>query len=401
MKKRRMIETAVVCALAAALVSGCGSSSGSENKLTFWTNLDSEVETLQAYADEWGEENGFEVEIIQQSPSVQQFAQAVKSEDGPDGVIGIPNDQLADFVNAGLTAEVPSDLYDDADFVDAAVQGCYVDGVRYAAPLSVETIALYYNTDMVSEVPETWEELVEHAADDGGLQFDAASIYYDLGFVRACGGYVFNYSNGSYDVTDIGLANAGAVEAYEFIYDLKEVYGLVSADVTADIARSNFQNGEIAYYIGGPWDASGFESAGTSFAISELPTYNGEKFIAPVGTQICFVSNDRDNQEETWDFIMYLIDNAALDLFDVGYRLPAKAADQELEEIQSDAYAKVFMAQSTYGEPLPTVSEMGQVWTIYSNNIESMWLGELTAQEAADNMLSQIEEAIELLESGK
>ena len=51
-----------------------------------------------------------------QSPSVQQFAQAVKSASGPDAVVGIPNDQLADYVNADLTAEVPQDLYEDKDF---------------------------------------------------------------------------------------------------------------------------------------------------------------------------------------------------------------------------------------------------------------------------------------------
>ena len=38
-----------------------------------------EVDTIQKYADEWGEKNGRKVEVIHQSPSVQQFAQAVKS----------------------------------------------------------------------------------------------------------------------------------------------------------------------------------------------------------------------------------------------------------------------------------------------------------------------------------
>ena len=46
---------------------------------------------------------------------------------------------------------------------------------------------------MVEKVPATWEELVEQAVENGGVQFDATSIYYDLGFVRACGGYIFQY----------------------------------------------------------------------------------------------------------------------------------------------------------------------------------------------------------------
>ena len=107
-----------------------------------WTNMEVEADTLQQYADTWGRKNGYEVEVIHESPDVQQFAQAARSASGPDAIVGIPNDQLADYVNAGLAAEVPDGLYNDSDFSDAAIQACYVDGKRYAAPLSVETTGL-------------------------------------------------------------------------------------------------------------------------------------------------------------------------------------------------------------------------------------------------------------------
>lgn len=398
--KKKIMLLMLTALMTAGVLSGCGSSKA-DSKLVIWTNMSVEADTIQQYADEWGEQSGYAVEVIHQSPSVQQFAQAVKSSSGPDAVVGIPNDQLADYVNAGLTAEVPQDLYTDSDFSDAAIQACYVDGKRYAAPLSVETTALFYNTDMVSEVPATWEELVEQAAVNGGVQFDATSIYYDLGFVRACGGYIFDYKDGAYDTSDIGLSNEGAVEAYGFINDLCSQYNLITSDVTADIARSNFQNGKCAYYIGGPWDIDGFTSAETPFAISEMPTFNGQPFVTPVGTQVSFVSNSSDSQDQAWNFIQYLIDNGALGMYESGDRIPAKLADQQLDEIQSNEYTQAFIAQIQNGEPMPTVSEMGQLWTIHTNNIRSMWSGEQTPQEAADNMVIQLKEAIELMNSGK
>lgn len=399
--KRERVAILTVCALAGTLLSGCGAGKGTDAKLTVWTNMNVEADTIQKYADEWGAANGYEVEVIHQSPSVQQFAQAINSPDGPDAVIGIPNDQLADYVNAGLTAQVPDGLYDDAAFSEAAIQACYVDGVRYAAPLSVETTALFYNTDLVSQVPATWEELVEQAADSGGVSFDATSIYYDLGFVRACGGYIFKYENGAYDVEDIGLANAGAVQAYEFINALCNEYHLLSADVTADIARSNFQNGQTAYYIGGPWDIDGFSSAGTNFQIVQMPTFNGQPFVTPVGTQVSFVSNKSDSQDKAWEMILYLIDHGAMDMYEAGDRIPAKLSDQSAAGIQESEYSKAFIAQINDGEPMPTVSEMGQLWSIHANNIRSMWMGELTAGEAAENMVTQLEEAVALMNSGK
>ena len=398
--KNKIIITILCTLMAVGTLTGCGAGKA-DSRIVIWTNMSVEVDTLQKYADEWGEKNGYEVEVLHQSPSVQQFAQAVKSASGPDAVVGIPNDQLADYVNAGLAAEVPQELYTDSDFSDAAIQACYVDGKRYAAPLSVETTALFYNTELVSKVSSTWEELVEQAAQNGGVQFDATSIYYDLGFVRACGGYIFQYKDGAYDTSDIGLANAGAVEAYEFINALCNKYNLITADVTADIARSNFQNGKCAYYIGGPWDIDGFTSAQTPFAISEMPTFHGQPFVTPVGTQVSFVSNNSDKQEQVWNFIQYLIENGALDLYEAGDRIPARLADQELAEIQNNEYAQAFIAQINNGEPMPTVSEMGQLWSIHTNNIRSMWSGEQTAQQAADNMVSQLKDAIELMNSGK
>lgn len=78
-----------------------------------------------------------------------------------------------------------------------------------------------------------------------------------------------------------------------------------------------------------------------------------------------------------------------------------RLADQELAEIQNNEYAQAFIAQINNGEPMPTVSEMGQLWSIHTNNIRSMWSGEQTAQQAADNMVSQLKEAIGINEFRK
>jgi arabinogalactan oligomer/maltooligosaccharide transport system substrate-binding protein len=363
--------------------------------------MEVETKTIQEYADKWGEKTGYKVKVVHESPSVQQFAQATKSAAGPDAVIGIPNDQLADYVNAGLAAETPKDLYQDKDFSEAGIQACYVGGKRIAAPLAVETVALFYNTNKVTKAPVTWEELVDTASKNGGIQFDATSIYYDLGFLRACGGYIFKYENGTYDVSDIGLANAGAVQAYEFINDLCKKYNFVSSDVTADIARSNFQNGKTAFFIGGPWDIDGFESAKTPYAVAEMPTFNGNAFVTPVGTQVSFVSSKSKNQDKAWECIMYLIDNGAIAMYESGDRIPAKLSEQKNSKIQDSEVSKAFIAQINNGEPMPTVSELGQLWGIHSNNIKLMFQGKLSPKETAENIVSQLKEAVKLMNSGK
>ena len=52
--------------------------------------------------------------------------------------------------------------------------------------------------------------------------------------------------------------------------------------------------------------------------------------------------------------------------------------------------------------PLSTPeSGFRKLWSIHTNNIRSMWSGEQTPEEAAKNMVTQLKEAIELMNSGK
>ena len=171
--------------------------------------------------------------------------------------------------------------------------------------------------------------------------------------------------------------------------------------MTADIARSNFQNGKTAFYIGGPWDIDGFKSAGTKFKVVEMPKYNGKDFVTPVGTQVSFVSKKTSKSKAAWDFIKYVSSDGAEELYKVGNRIPAKLSEQEKDSVKKDETMEAFIKQINHSEPMPTVSEMGQLWDIHTNNIRSMWGGKLTPKETADNITSQLKESIKLMDAGK
>ncbi|HLR68517.1 MAG TPA: extracellular solute-binding protein [Virgibacillus sp.] len=413
MKKIRFKILSAITLLSVGILSACGNNAnqgsdtsdnntnnaGEGNSITIWTNLQNEADVLTDYAEKWGEETGNVVEVVHETPDIQQFAQASKSENGPDGIFGIANDQLANYMDAGLVEEVPEDTFSDDDYVDASVQAIYFEGKRYGVPIAVETNTLFYNTDKVEEAPETWDELTSVANENGGIQFEATSIYYDLGFLRAFDSYIFNYSNGEYNVEDIGLGNKGAIEAYEYINNLANEYNFFDSDITSDIAKGNFQSGETAFYIGGPWDIDGFEAAGTPFSVAPMPMLNDNNFVTPVGTQIGFVSSESPDREVVWDFYKYVLENASNDLYEVGGRIPAQIEAQE--SIETNDFTDAFITQVSYGEPLPTVSEIGQVWTPFLDNIKLMIEEQITAEEAANYIEQQVQEGIEMMNSGQ
>ena len=294
--KKKLITAVLAVTMAVGMLTGCGSGTGtgkreaSGEKLVIWTNMNVEVDTIQKYADEWGEKNGRKVEVIHQSPSVQQFAQAVKSASGPDAVVGIPNDQLADYVNADLTAEVPQDLYADQDFSDAAIQACYVDGKRYAAPLSVETTALFYNTDLVSEVPKTWDEffkLGDTLKDiDGRALFTYQGIYPGYmeemlwpAIANECGEEaltkIANYEEGSFN-------NEGVLKALSHIKEIADKGYLLEGTVGMNHTESQTEMmlGKAAFITNGTWMENEMQDApredGFEFAMAPIPTENAD-----------------------------------------------------------------------------------------------------------------------------
>lgn len=426
LSKKVMVSFLAVMLFVTMLLSGCGSKQGRQAdsnaasdtttkadtkksgtkdtapaepvSIVVWTNLENETDTLKKYGEMWARETGNNVEIIHETSDLQQFAQAVKSSDGPDAVYGIANDQLANYVSAGLVEPVPDGVYKEEDYVDSSVQACYAEGIRYAVPIAVETNALFYNKDKIKEIPATWEELIQLAKENGGIKFDATSIYYDLGFLRAYDSYIFKYGDGAYDVSDIGLGDANAVKAYDFINQMADA-GFFASDITSDLAKSSFQNGETAFYIGGPWDIDGFKSAGTPFAVAAMPALNGKNFVTPVGTQVGFVSAKSDAKDAVFDFFSYLMESSAQDMYTAGGRIPANK--EEEENIPMDETNIAFITQISYGEPMPTVSELGQVWTPYSDNMKLMFEDKITPEAAAENIKTQVQEGIDLMNSGK
>ena len=404
MKRNKLTIKLILSLFAVIILSSCGEKTTDEeasevSSIQIWTNMETELELLKEYGAKWEEETGNKVEILDIATDIQKFAQASKSKNGPDGIFGLPNDQLANYIEAGLVEEVPESVFENSEYVESSVQSIYFDGKRYAVPIAVETNALFYNTEKINSAPKTFDELVNLAETNGGFQFEATSIYYELGFLRAFGGYMFSYNDGEYDVNDIGLGTRESVEAYDYINMLANKYGFFSSDITNDVARGNFQSGETAFYIGGPWDISGFESAGVPFSVAAMPTLNNQSFITPVGTQVGFVSSESLNKQVVWEFYSYLLENMSVDLYNIGGRIPAKITAQN--EIQKNPYTDAFLDQIRVGEPLPTVSELGQVWTPFTDNIKLMIQGTTTPDEAAKIIEEQVVEGINMMNEGR
>jgi arabinogalactan oligomer/maltooligosaccharide transport system substrate-binding protein len=94
-----------------------------------------------------------------------------------------------------------------------------------------------------------------------------------------------------------------------------------------------------------------------------------------------------------------LIEEASVEMYEVGARVPANLSVQQ--QIEIDEITEAFINQIANGEPLPSVPELGHLWGPYSDNMRLMFGGTISPIEAAQYIEAQFKEAIELMHSGK
>jgi arabinogalactan oligomer/maltooligosaccharide transport system substrate-binding protein len=389
---KKLVASLAVTSLAVGLLAGCGSSASSSNDngsgggskkepvaLTVWTHFgDDELKPVQKAADEWAKETGNTVKVT--------------FDKGPDIMFGIAHDNLGTFQRAGLLAEVPNGFINPDDYVKVGMDAVTIQGKDYAIPLSMESVALFYNTDKVKTPPTTWDDFITQAQANG-FSYDINNFYHSFNFIGGEGGYVFKDNNGTLDPNDIGLANEGAVKGFQIISDFVNKYKFMHSDIKGDIALKNFQTGKTAFYISGPWDVQGLQKAGLKFAIAPLPSLPDGKTATPfVGIQSAFVSSKSKHQQEAWDLMKYLVAHTSDGLLQAGHRIPVLKSKLDDPSVKNDPIISKFASIAQTGVPMPNIPEMQAVWAPAGNALTLVTSNKQQPQTAAQKMVDQIKQ---------
>lgn len=392
-----MISTVIAgCTSATNKSTGDKPAEKKESKnIVVWSHLnESEVKELEKIGQEWAKQTGNTVKFVVDKSDFQAYTAAAQSSKGPDIMFGMPHNDLGVFQKAGLLDEVPAGIINDNDYASKAVLDAVTwNGKRYAVPVAMETYALFYNTDLVKEVPKTVEDLVAQAK-TVGFQYDINNFYFTYGWISGNGGYVFKNNNGTLDPTNIGLGNEGAINAYKWIQDLVVTHKFMKGDIKGDDAKGAFTAKKIGFYISGPWDVEAVQKAGVPFAVAPLPTINGSPAKSFMGVQSAFVSSKSKNKSEAWDLMKALIAKSGNVLYTTGHRIPVLKADLAKSDFQNDKITGAFAEQAKVAEPMPNIPEMNAVWTPAGNNISLLTQGKQDAATTAKNIVTQIADGI-------
>jgi len=263
---------------------------------------------------------------------------------GPD-LIAFDHPNFFAAVDAGHVE--PIDDIVDEDALLPGNDNLMIDGTRYGTALDIGNYALIYNPDLVTEVPTSFEELVEQAqalTADGvygyamrHTQAEEAGVWYDLsGFVYGFGG---SWSTEDGVPTINTDENVEGVEAYKEIYDA----GVLPQGTDAATYRKMFAEGKIAMMIdngGIPTVVQGTNpDASLSAAPSPLESGRTGQVMAVLG-----VNANGEHIEATKEFFAWLLapeQQARIQGF-LGGSTAATAVERTPEELEESPYVEVF-----------------------------------------------------------
>lgn len=341
--------------------------------ITVWTHWgDTDLQFLQQEAQAFEAAFGVPVEItrIELGEIKQRMLLSAPQGEAADLIVPIPHDQIGEMAAGGVLADMTQFATDDylSDLSEQARLAFTFNGRLFGLPMYVEGPALIVNTDLVPEVPATYEDFLATAQElttdnQFGFMYSVRDFYFSYNWIHTNGGYVFaRDENGDLNPNDMGLANEGAVEGVQQIKDLQFDLGIIPPGTDTQVAEGQFLDGALAMIYNGPWSIANINNAGIPVRVVPLPPMeDGTEWSGFMGVQGVLMNEFSQNKVDAANFAKWMSrPDAQVNLAELSGRIPS--SQSATEEVADDPVISGFAAALANAEPMPNIPEMGNVW---------------------------------------
>ncbi len=301
---------------------------------------------------------------------------------GPDVFI-FAHERLRQFER--LKMIVPSDgLLDQTVYLKPAVDALEVDGVHYGYPLSLKTLALYFNTELVKEPPHDTrqldgllQQLSKPDENRFGLAYEAGDFYYHAAILQGFGGGLFG-PDGKADFDTPAMARSMA-----FVKHLLDERWMPQ-EASGALVKTLFNDGRAAMVISGPWFAGEIDPR-VHYAVAPLPVVaeTGEPMHPFLGVEAALVSTSSPHRELAQQLARFLSrGEATLLRTTVGEQIPAEVSAYDDPKVAGNALFSSFRRAAEQARPTPNTLEMARVWEPMKLALRAVLQGSVSPEEA-------------------
>ncbi|WP_046114460.1 maltose/maltodextrin ABC transporter substrate-binding protein MalE [Aquincola tertiaricarbonis] len=393
-QRQRIRLIAAAAALTLAGTAGIAQAA-EQGKLLIWINGDKGYNGLAKVGEEFTRKTGVPVVVEHPEDAPNKFQQAAAAGKGPDIWIW-PHDRVGEWLGAGLLQPVTPSKKVQADIDPLGWKAFTVGGKTWGYPVSIEAVALVYNKDLVPTPPKTFEEVIaldKKLAAQGkkAILWDYTNTYFTWPLLGAGGGYAFKAKgDGSYDATDTGVANAGALKGAELLAQMVKDGVMPKGAAYADM-ESGVNQGKVAMMINGPWSWDNLRKSKINFGVAKIPAVGGAKATPYVGVLGAMISKASPNREVAVEFIEnFMLTPAGLKMIDDDVPLGVPASKAFYDQLKSNPNIQATMASAQDGSPMPNNPEMGRFWSSMQSALQNVTEGRQTPKAALDAAAKRI-----------
>jgi len=398
---KRVLSAVITIGVAASLV-GCSGGNGSSDptsgsnettasgekiSLVVWESLEGRKDFIEQAGKAYTAEHPnitIEYKNVELGDSLSQIALDGPAGKGPDVFAG-PSNVTGDLVTGGHILPVASADDLKSKLVDSAIKSVTYQDQMWGVPVTVDTYALFYNKDYVTDPPKTWDDVYNFAKDFNaknsgkyGFAFNP-SIYYAAPWVFSAPDNLLFGANGD-DPATPNTDTPAAVEGLKQMVKLRDILDVPADDLDVASVDSLFEGGQSAMTITGSWNIPVFDDAGLNYGVTTLPALSGSD--SPAGSfansRTMFVSAYSDHPDEAQDFAAFLASPEMLKLaYDLTGSVPSADSD-----ISNEATLGL-VDQGNYAFATPSIPEMTQFWTAMDSAIINIWNGADIEKELA------------------
>ena len=373
-----------------------------------WTNgdlliwMDAERgRSLEAISQKFKDQFGINVWIETPENITDSFPAAAQAGKGPDIVIWA-HDKVGEWADAGLIS--PINLPDQfrAKYYAKAWEAVRHNSQIWGFPIGLETVALIYNKKLLDGPPPKsladLSDLIEtiklRHPSVFGILWDYKSAYYSWGILASAGAYIFAKNKGGYDLKDIGVDNAGAVEGLSKIMALVDS-GILPKSVSYSTSEELMSQGKLAMMISGPWAWANLMKSGIDFGIAPVPGCGGSPAKPFVGVLACYINRASPNQDIAKEFIEnFLLSEEGLKAMDEAKPIGIPSLVTLANEMErTNPLLQQLQLCAEQGEIMPNIPEMGRFWSAVGSALQTATNKQIPVpqalQEAADSMRKQ------------
>ncbi|WP_067843027.1 ABC transporter substrate-binding protein [Amphibacillus sediminis] len=413
---KRILMLFVLLLLLAACGSEGASSSSEETVTIYMAVLDNDPSgAVSAARDRFNEEHEhLEVEFVTLSNDASEAHSQIVTQLTAQSRLDIVNMDViwvAEFAEAGWL--MPLDdrftVEKQGNFLQGQVEAMYYDDHIWGVPWLNDMHPLWYREDLLNEygyqVPETYQESIEiiHAIQEFE-DINGFSMHWGRGeqlivsfteFLQANNGDFFD------DNGQVIINQPEAVEALQFMVDMISDYQVVSQsaieNITPEEARIPFTQGQAIFnqnwgyvYSLNQQDDSPVKDLTW---IANNPSFEGGRSANAVGGWNYGIASYTDHPDEAWEVIEWFTSFELQKEISLGGQLGTNLAIYEDEEIvEANPYINEYLEAAQYPAIRPIHPEYSQISDMAQFHIHTALLGEVSAQEALDNLANEIEQ---------